>query len=175
MIKFSFNILLLIILFPAFSCNNRQEQHATSGTKNMFDLQQYMQQEWQRINTEPNGFIRISGKKKYTDTTAISANAAKQYFDELAAAYPGKKNASKYNANTVEDNVTGNLTIIYTAINNNTNPYQIELNLDINNSVKSIYVTYYKQNIFWQSSKKIFYSVSQFFSDYQQKKDIILA
>lgn len=169
MFKSFCSIVLLLIIIPALSCNQRQEQHK-AGTKNMFDLQKFMQKEWQRVSTGLNGFVRISGKADYTDTTALSRTAAKHYFDELAAAYPGKDNVSSYSADAVEDNVTGNLTIIYTALKKNSNPYQIELNLGADNNVKSVYVTYYNKNLLWQSSKKIFYSVDHYFQLISRKK-----
>lgn len=117
-----------------------------------------MDSELERIQAEPCRLREISGLPGKPDTSDLAKQNLFQYFRPfMEADITDAGHAGEYAVNLVRDNATGDISIIYNALDGHTSPGQVQLNLDGTNQVRSIFVETFHHHLFSSVSEKLFY------------------
>lgn len=153
-------LLLLLVLGTLYSCSR---QPANKERVNYFSLKKYMGRQLDSLRDLPVTFQKIIMLNGKADTLfSKDTSALKIYFLPFMNADIDKPAlAGTYRIDNTTDEVTGTLTLLYTSTGKNTQPYQVQLQLDRQHNVKTVNVTSYSHNLIYDIHKNLFYEAGK--------------
>lgn len=169
----SFFLLLMLC-----GCARPSGDQAVEQRAKYFSLKQYMTGQLSEVQRQPGSglfqkIITLNGK---TDTAVFSDTAAlKTYFQPFINADIDKPALEgTYRIEQTADDQTGNLTILYTSTGKNTQPYQVQLQLDSGHNIKTLNIISWSHNLIYDIRKNLFYEPGRMIQITKDEKLILM-